>query len=98
MQQQSRWLHECLLLTRAEGALRECGLVLQGCAPGWAAPAAGKAERAGAAQEAQHKGRKAARRAEAAHHLALQCGIFMAVWIAAVGTRRRLMSSHIIGP
>lgn len=40
-------------------------LSLQGRAPGWAGPGAVQAGRAGAAQEMEHKGRKAARRAEA---------------------------------
>lgn len=45
--------------------MHEFGLVPQGCAPGWAGPGAVRAGRAGAAQEAEHKGRKAAWRAGA---------------------------------
>lgn len=48
------------LLTEASGVSHECGLVLQS----WAGPGAERAGRAGAAQEAEHKGRKVARRAE----------------------------------
>lgn len=33
----------------------------------------------------------------AAHHLALRSGIFMGVWMAGVGTRKRLVSSCTTG-
>lgn len=63
----------------------------------------GRASRAdlggsGSAAQRQESSQAGSGLERAAHRLALRCGIFMGVWVAAVGTRKRFMSSCTTGP
>lgn len=67
---------------------------LGGCGAAWGWGAAGTWD--GAAQEAEHKGRKRARGLEqAANHLVLPCGIFTGIGAAAGRARKRLTSRRM---